>query len=333
MLSAYTHATSAIASPMLDILAITTPIYLIILIGYVMTRRGLFAKADMRVLGAFVMNLALPALLFKALSTRPIVEIFNVPYLVAYALGSLLVIAVGYAWSRRVSGQDVTTSAISTMGMSCSNSGFVGYPILLLTMPSVAGVALALNMLVENLLAIPLLLFIAEQGRNPAGRWRAVRDSLVRLTRNPLVIGLMAGVLFSLTGWALPTPISRTVDLLAAASGAVSLFIIGGTLVGVELRGLGPRAAPIVFGKLLLHPLFVFAMIAACAALGLRMVDPDLRAAAVLLAAMPMMGVYTTIAQGFGKAESSAAALLVTTIASFFTLSALLWLLRHGGLT
>ncbi|MEQ1595603.1 MAG: AEC family transporter [Casimicrobium sp.] len=316
---------------MLDILSITTPIYLIILIGYAMTRRGLFAKADMRVLGTFVMNLALPALLFKALSTRPIVEIFNMPYLLAYGFGSLLAIAVGYAWSRRVSGQDVTTSAISAMGMSCSNSGFVGYPILLLTMPSVAGVALALNMLIENLIAIPLLLFIAEQGRNPAGRWRAVRDSMLRLTRNPLVIGLTAGVLFSLTGWALPTPIARTVDLLAAASGAVSLFIIGGTLVGVELRGLARRTAPIVVGKLLLHPLFVFALVAAFAAMGLHIVDAELRAAAVLLAAMPMMGVYTTIAQGFGKAESSAAALLVTTIASFFTLSAVLWMLRHGA--
>ena len=36
---------------MLDILAITGPIYLTIALGYILTRRGLFARADMRVLG------------------------------------------------------------------------------------------------------------------------------------------------------------------------------------------------------------------------------------------------------------------------------------------
>ena len=48
----------------LAILAITTPIYLIILIGFGFTKFGLFAKADMRVFGKFVLNLALPALIF-----------------------------------------------------------------------------------------------------------------------------------------------------------------------------------------------------------------------------------------------------------------------------
>ena len=50
---------------MLDILAIIAPIYIAILIGYLMTRAGIFAKADMRVFGRFVINLALPALLFR----------------------------------------------------------------------------------------------------------------------------------------------------------------------------------------------------------------------------------------------------------------------------
>ena len=48
---------------MLSILSITGPIYLAVLIGYACTRLGLFAKADMRLFGKFVINLALPALL------------------------------------------------------------------------------------------------------------------------------------------------------------------------------------------------------------------------------------------------------------------------------
>jgi predicted permease len=46
------------------------------------------------------------------------------------------------------------------------------------------------------------------------------------------------------------------------------------------------------------------------------------------MAAMPMMGTYIVLAQLYGKEDISAAALLVTTATSFFTLSALLWVLK-----
>ncbi|MGT2431775.1 AEC family transporter [Cupriavidus basilensis] len=156
---------------MLDILAIIAPIYIAILIGYSMTRAGIFAKADMRVFGRFVINLALPALLFRTLSQRQLGEILNVSYLLAYFLGSWAMVGLGYLWCRRAAGLNPATSAFYAMGMSCSNSGYVGYPILLLTLAPVAGVSLALNMTVENPLLHPLP---ALHGREQARRRRAM---------------------------------------------------------------------------------------------------------------------------------------------------------------
>lgn len=316
---------------MLDVLAITGPIYLAIAIGYAATRAGLFAKADMQVLGRFVINFALPTLVFRALSTRPIAEVFNLGFLLAYALGSLTLIGAGLYWARRVRGMDHTAATFHAMGMSCPNSGFVGYPILLLTFAPVAGVALALCMLVENLLLIPLLLAMAERSRGRAGPWHRVLGGLLaRLVRNPLVIGIVAGAAMSLTTLRLPDAVMRTIDLFAAASGAVSLFTIGGTLVGLALHGLGGRVAPIVVGKLLLHPLAVGGALALLVALGVPAPSAELRTAVVLMAAMPMMGIYPILAQAYGQQDTAAPAMLVATIASFFTLSALLWLLQHG---
>ena len=56
--------------------------------------------------------------------------------------------------------------------------------------------------------------------------------------------------------------------------------------------------------------------------------DPALRAAALLTGALPMLGIYTILNQRHGHGTVSAAALLVTTVLSFFTLSTLLWLLK-----
>ena len=70
----------------LEILGITVPIYLAIALGYVCTRMGLFAKAEMQVFGRFTLQLALPALLFNALSQRSVAEILNLNYLTTLKL-------------------------------------------------------------------------------------------------------------------------------------------------------------------------------------------------------------------------------------------------------
>jgi malonate transporter and related proteins len=53
--------------------------------------------------------------------------------------------------------------------------------------------------------------------------------------------------------------------------------------------------------------------------------------ALVLMAAVPMMGIYPIIAQKHGHDAMAAAAQLGTTVASFFTLTSLLWVLKLAG--
>ena len=79
-----------------DILAITGPIYLSLALGWLSTRAGLFERADMRVLGRFVLYLALPALLFEAVSRRPLGSILEWRYMAVFALGGLATLALGY---------------------------------------------------------------------------------------------------------------------------------------------------------------------------------------------------------------------------------------------
>lgn len=314
---------------MLDVLAITGPIYVAIALGFLLTRADVFSKSEMRVFGKFVIQLALPALVFRTLATRPIAEVLVPAYLLAYAAGSLTVFAGAYLVSRRLHLGE-TASAFRAVGMTCSNSGFVGYPIVYLTLGPVAGVGLALNMVVENLVMIPLLLALAEHGRAADGPWyRAALDAVKRLATNPLILSLLAGLAVSVSGLVLPAPFLRTVDLFAGASAGLSLFVIGGLLVGLPLKGLGRRVAPIAFGKLVLHPLAVAGWLVVLLFAGLSRPSDTLLTAAVLSAAMPMFSIYPTLAQAYGEDEIAAPALLVTTLASFGTLSLLLWAVKH----
>jgi malonate transporter len=310
----------------LDILGITGPIYCAIALGYWATRQGLFSQSDMQVFGKFTLNLALPALLFNALSQRSVSEILNPSYLLAYAMGALVVTGGGLFWARKVQGHSLSFGSMMAMGMSCPNSGFVGYPIMLLSFGPVAGVALALNMVVENLLMIPLLLAVADSEGGLAGRWRQlIWQTFKNLAQNPMIWGIVGGFLFSLSGLTMPAPIGRTVNLFAQASAALSLFVIGGTLVGLKVNGLQGTVAQIVVGKLLISPLVMWGLLTWV----VPVADPALRSAVLLTSALPMMGIYTILSQRHGHGAVSAAASLVTTVLSFFSLSGLLWVLQH----
>jgi predicted permease len=313
---------------MLAILAITCPIYLVVLAGYAATRSGLFARAEMQVFGKFVFNLALPALIFNALAQRHISDILHPGYLLSYLFGSLLMLTLAFAIGRRLLGLNLVGSTFLAMGVSCSNSSFIGFPILLLMVAPVAGVALGLNVLVENLVMLPLLLALAEHGKNGGGgAWQQVmRQSAQRLMKNPLVLSVTAGLVVSVAQWPLPQPVLRTVNLFAQASGGLSLFAIGGMLVGLSLSAGWQRVVPLVAGKLIGHPLAVLLVSSLLPVLGVVPMGPELRAAALLMAAMPMLSIYPILAQAYGEADRSATALLICMVASFFTLSGWMWL-------
>jgi malonate transporter and related proteins len=95
-------------------------------------------------------------------------------------------------------------------------------------------------------------------------------------------------------------------------------------LAGLSLKGLAGDIGLIVLGKLLLHPLAVFAM------LSFLSFDPTLKQAAIINASMPMATIYPLLAQKYGQEGLCAAALVATTVVSFFTISGLLWL-THAG--
>ncbi|MEY8841700.1 AEC family transporter [Cribrihabitans sp. XS_ASV171] len=312
---------------MTEILSITFPIYAAIAIGYLLVRAGRFTVKDMRVLGNYVLNVALPALLFNAVARRDVAEVFDGPYMLAFAAAGLATVALAYLWFT-FSGTDAPRRAVAVMGTSCPNSGFIGYPVMLLTFPDLAGIILALNMLVENIVIIPLCLILMDLSRGdahgPLGR--KILVILWGVVKRPMVIGLLLGLLVSLTHLPVPDPVTRLLDMLAAAAAALSLLVIGGSLVGLPLRGNQWRAWQVAAGKLVLHPALAALAVLGVTAVGLALA-PEMRVALILSAAMPMFGIYAVLAQEQGQQGMASIAMLMATALSFVTLSLLLALL------
>lgn len=303
---------------MLEILGITFPIFALIAIGYGIVTKGLLKSSEIRVLGTYVVNVALPALIFSSVASRSIGEVLHPTYLAAYALGGISTALLAYGWFR-LSGTGPNRCAIGAMGSTCPNSAYLGYPIMLLIFPTLAEPVLAMNLLSETMIILPFCLVLIETSRG--GRaGRSVWQLITGILKRPYFLALPLGLLVSSLGISLPQPILRLTDMLGASAAALALIVIGGALVGLKLEGERMLATQIVIGKLLVQPLMTLAIAAILVMAGMEISD-DLHAAVILSAAMPMFGLYTVFAQESGHEGLAAIAQLGATAASFVTLN------------
>ena len=303
---------------MLAIVSVTSPIFLLIALGFAAVRAGWIPREGALAMGRYALSFALPALLFNTLAQRPLDQILVPAFLLAYVGGSLIAYAIGLtvaAVARRTHPLD---NAFFGMGVSMSNSGYLGYALISQILGAEALIAVAMTILTEVLLILPLTLILAElhDSRGRHGLARTLGKVVFQVVRNPIVLAITAGLLFAALGWRLPALLGRTVDMLAGSAAAVALFAIGGTLAGQRLQhGLGPALA-IAAGKLLIHPAAVLLMLFLVPAF-----DPTLTQAALILSGLPMVTIFPLLAQRYGLGELCASALLITTLLSFFTLN------------
>lgn len=305
-----------------QVFGITGPVFMIILIGYLAVKFSIVPKGTSQALSSFAVNFALPALLLKAISEKPVAEVFNGEYLIGYGIGSLLAFFILFIGSQRLRSKSTSHSAIYGMGGSFSNSLMIGYPVIIELFGPAAMVPLALTLMVENFLMFPLTLILADAGaQSGEHRLKVLLKSFKQVLRNPIILGILFGVISSYYGIQLPHPVTKVIDLFAATVSGIALFAIGGLLVGIRIGSVLPDISTVLPGKLILHPLMVLLVFGF-----LPEMEPLMMASAIILASMPMFGIYPIIAQQYGLGSTCAAILVPTTMFSFISLSIVIWL-------
>ncbi|MCI4662282.1 MAG: AEC family transporter [Neomegalonema sp.] len=305
---------------MLTIFTLLLPIFLMIALGAAWVRAKLFPEDGLRHLNTMLLNVCVPVLVFAAVSRTGSFEALNGRFIFGYALGSLAVMGLASAILRYRLGYDMAATSTLSLGAGGGNSIFLGFPIAQLTMPDFAPTLFAWIIVTEVLIVIPVSIALAEWGRGNGGGAAAAWRSVTRLLlRSPVMIGLAAGVAFIAVGMRLPEPLAIMRDHIIAAAPMLALFLIGGSIATAKLAGLGSTVMVLGFLKLLVHPALVYLTFA----LLLDMPERHI-AGAVLFAAMPMMALFTIFAIRHGVGQRASAALVVATLASIFTIPAIL---------
>lgn len=310
---------------LIEIFGITLPIFILIALGYGAVRLDLFSKEGIHHLSQFLIKFGLPALLFSAISRRDIAEVVQIDYLFVYGIASAMSFFVIFQLARILLSKGLPDCAIYGMGSSMSNSIMIGFPVMTSVIGPVAAIPFALSLMVENFLMMPLTLILADMGKNREARLVAVLKQVAgNILKNPFIIAIFLGLIFSLWNLSLPAPATRVIDLLSGTVTGLGLFIIGGLLVGFDSAGKRGDITLIVIGKLFIHPLSVLLIL-----FFFPTMDQDLKTACLIMASVPMLSIFPVIGQKYNLGQLCAASILPTTVVSFFTITLLIWLLAR----
>ena len=311
-----------------QIIDIVLPVFGLLAVGYLAARLGLLSDTVANGLTTYVFYVAIPLLIFRSIVTAPAPSTAPWGLLVAYFTGAAVAWIAATLIGRYAMGREPRLAAIMGLGSGYSNTVLLGLPLVLITF----GEAGAIPFFILLTFHLPIMTTACvvhmelAQGRE-LGLVPILTASLKGLVSQPVVVGLVAGVIYRLTGLPIPEIADKVAKELAGTAIPVALFALGLTMnrYGV-IKGLRP-AMVITSLKLVVHPAVVWVM--ATYVVGLD----TLTASVITVFAAAPTGINPFMfATNYkvGIAEISSAIALTTAIA-VVTISILLGLLGVGG--
>ena len=297
----------------------------IIAVGFLVGRTGVLGEDARTVLSRTAFFVGNPALLFVTLSRADVAAVLG-PQLWVAAISALAAAGVYLAVTvPLLKGRPPSERVMAALSSSLVNSANLGIPIATYVLgdAALAAPALIFQLAVYTPLDVAAMdATTAREAEERATGRRAVRRSpgraalaqLGQTARNPMVVGAMLGLLFSVTGWALPGPLMQSVELIGGLSIPAMLLAFGMSLVGSRpLARAGGRRADVLIAsavKLLVHPLLAWVLAQFVFGLDARHVF-----VAVVLASLPTaQNVYVSAVRYDAGLRVSKDTILVTTV-------------------
>lgn len=304
---------------------IIMPVFGIILAGYLCGRWRLLGVSGSDALNGFVYFAALPALFFGSIVQTRLADIFNWPFILAYAIGMSVVSLAALGVGRLAFGARGETLAVQNMAALFANTGYMGIPLCITTFGPSAALPAIVATIVNGAVVMALYILWIEVGRSgDRGRWWRALSGLTGMMKSPLVLSALVGLLVSGLDLPVPASVLTFCDILGQAAPPAALFAMGLFMVGRNFAGDWHDVAAMSGLKLILHPLATLA-----ALLVVPDVTPSWRDPLLVLSALPTGSLVFVLAARYQVYTRRATGIiLATTLASLATLS---WILVQLG--
>ncbi len=311
------------ASQILTQAGITAPLFVLVLLGYVLTRFGQWPTAAADALTRFVFAVAIPAYLFTLMSGFSSMPRVDARLLIAYFGGALTVFVAARILSARVFGMDGAQQSVFGMGTIFSNSVLLGIPLAQATLGEEVLPAVSLVLVFNSFALWTLVTVSVEWARNRDVSFGGVARTAREVVTNPVVAGILLGTIFGYTGLPMPLVVGRTLELVSQAALPMSLIVLGMGLADYGVSDGWRISLSVTTLKLAAMPVAVW-LIADLLAL-----PPTETRAVVMLASLPVGANVYLMARQFRALEGPvASSLVLSTVVAALTTPLVLTLVR-----
>lgn len=304
----------------------TVPIFAVMVVGYLLKRRGLFTEEFISITNHYVFRIALPLMLFQDLWTADILTEFDFRFVAFCFLSTAACFALIWLGSEIVF-RNKTMIGSFVQGSFRSSVAVLG---LAFIRNMYGDVGLAPLMMIAavpfyNIGSVVVLTF-RNKNADHSGGLKGVRRACINIIKNPIIIGILTGCIASLIHLKLPVMLTKTIDLIQQTSTPLALLAIGG---GFEFKAAREKTVPAVSAtaiKLLILPL-VFVPIAMW--MGFR--NQEMLAILIMLASPATASGYIMAHEMKADDVLSSFIIVLSTLFSAFTLTLWILLLRTLG--
>lgn len=299
----------------------TVPIFIMMVLGYIFRRIHLLDEHSLKVINKFVFVVALPVLMFEDLATQDIASSWNAKFiafcfvvtffeiLLATLLSLVVVkkeergefIQASYRSSAALLGAAIITNIYGDSGMA---------PLMII------GAVPLYNVCAVTVLSLT----------NPEYQTldrKTIKKTFKGIITNPILIGIVVGLLWSLLKLPYPTILEKTVNNISKLATPLGLMAMGGSLEFNKITKVLKPAIISVFLKL-----FGFAMIFVPVAIWFGFQESELIAILVMLGSATTVSCYVMAQNMKHEGTLTSAVVMLTTLLSSFSLTFWLWLLK-----
>ena len=303
----------------------TIPVFLLMVLGLALRKIGWIDEAFASRMNKFVFRVPLPVLLFQDLATVDFYEMWDGRFvLFCFAVTFLGIVIAGLLSlllkNRRIQGEFIQASYRSSaalLGIAFIQNiyGSAG----------IAPLMIIGSVPLYNIMAVAVLSFFSpERKKLDAG---TVKKTWKGIVTNPIIIGILIGMIWSLLRLPLPEIAAKTVSSIGATATPLGLMAMGASFDFRKALGQKGPALAASFLKLIG---FCAVFLPIAAAMGFRQEK--------LVAILIMLGSATTVscyvmAKNMGhEGTLTSSPVMLTTLGSAFTVTAWLYILKSLGL-
>ncbi|GAA0410433.1 AEC family transporter [Cocleimonas flava] len=302
-------------------LTVTTPIFIVLLVGIFLKRINFINDSFIDVSSKVVFNISLPLLLFFGIQKTPLEEVNNLPLIIYAAIATIVVFVLLGLWAKRL--EPASDRGVFVQGAFRANMGFIGLAYCVNAYGEAGLIAASLYLgFITGLYNVLSVITLNRSSQVDQSVGKIIKG----IAKNPLIIGITAGLVVSALHIPMPDFAAKTGQYFANLALPLALICTGGSLNFQELKSNPNKTIYATVSKLFIVP---FAITLGGILVGFRGIDLGIL---FLMCSAPTASASFIMVKGIGGNYKLAANIIaLTSLGSLVSVSLGIMILRSLG--